>query len=442
MAKQRTIGVECEYKGIGLHTGCVSTVRFKPASEDFGIQFIRVDLPGNPRILANIKNVVGTVRGTTIGIGEVKIHTIEHIMSSLHALKIDNLIIEIDSLEPPVGDGSAFPFVEILKKAGIVEQSKEKKYVTLSRPLEFKKNDSEFIFIPFDDFKISCTISYNHKILGTEFLSLDINENSFENEISKSRTFCFDYEIEYMQKEGLAKGGSLDNAIVIGENRIHNKTPLRYKDEFVRHKILDLIGDLYLLGKEIKGHIVAVKCGHAMNVEFVKSILEEIKKSQNVDQVSSNEKDEGKYLGEFLNVNDIMKIIPHRYPFLLIDKAYLQKEKMSAIGFKNLSINEAFFQGHYPNNPIMPGVLIVEAMAQTSCLIFLSREGLSDKKIPLFMGINEVKFRKPVVPGDQLRLEVNVTRARERGGKLLGKAFVKNNLVAEAEIMFSLVNKN
>ncbi len=440
MAKQRTIFSECEYKGIGLHTGCVSSIKFKPASEDFGIRFVRVDLPNKPEVSATVDNVVGTVRGTTIGIGDVKVHTIEHIMSSLHALKIDNLIIEIDSPEPPVGDGSAFPFVEILKKVGIVEQNKEKSYISLQEPLEFKKNDSEFIFIPSDNFKISCTISYDHKILGTEFLSLDIDENSFENEIAKSRTFCFDYEIEYMQKEGLAKGGSLDNAIVIGENKIHNKKPLIYKDEFVRHKILDLIGDLYLLGKEIKGHIIAVKCGHQMNVEFVKNIAKELQKIKNKTQNSLNEIEH--YPGEFLNVNDIMKIIPHRYPFLLIDKAFLQKGEMSAIGFKNLSINEAFFQGHYPGNPIMPGVLIVEAMAQTSCLIFLSREGLSDKKIPLFMGINEVKFRKPVVPGDQLRLEVKVTRARERGGKLLGKAFVKNNLVAEAEILFSLVNKN
>jgi UDP-3-O-[3-hydroxymyristoyl] N-acetylglucosamine deacetylase / 3-hydroxyacyl-[acyl-carrier-protein] dehydratase len=441
MAKQRTIGKECIYSGIGLHTGSKTTIKFKPAPEDYGVRFVRIDMPNNPEIIANINNVVGVTRGTTLANGEARVHTVEHIMASFHALGIDNVIVEIDANEPPVADGSAFPFVEILKEAGIIEQTKEKEYITIKEPIKFQDKDAELIILPSDEFKISCTISYNHPILETQFLSFTLAEDAFCNEIAPARTFCFDYEIECMQREGLAKGGSLDNAIVIGATKIHNKTNLRFKDEFVRHKILDLIGDLFLLGKPIKGHVIAVKCGHSVNVEFATKILEVLNTSKKENISISNTENVKKYEGKLLNVNDIMAIIPHRHPFLLIDRAILTDETKSAIGFKNLTINEAFFQGHYPGNPIMPGVLIIEAMAQTACLIFLSRSGLSETKIPLFMGINEVKFRKPVVPGDRLRLEVEVTRARERGGKLEGKAYVEDMLVAEAEIMFSLIDK-
>ncbi|MDR0676037.1 MAG: UDP-3-O-acyl-N-acetylglucosamine deacetylase [Elusimicrobiota bacterium] len=441
MAKQQTIARECFFSGIGLHTGNRTTLNFKPAPEDFGIRFIRIDLPNKPEIIANINNVIGVTRGTTIANGNARVHTIEHIMATLNAMGIDNIIIELDNNETPVGDGSAIPFVETLKNAGVICQSKERQYITLENPIKFVKGDTELVILPSDSLEISCTISYEHPILKTQFLHFSLEKDDFIKEIAPARTFCFDYEIEYMKKEGLAKGGNLDNAIVIGEKKVHNKE-LRFCDEFVRHKILDLIGDIYLLGKPIKGHIIAIKCGHAVNIEFAKEIAKNITisvKKNEIKNISNIE--QKKYEGQLLNINDIMNIIPHRYPFLLIDKAILLNDGKSAVGFKNVSINEAFFQGHYPGNPIMPGVLIIEGMAQTSCLIFLSKPGLAATKVPLFMGINEVKFRKSIIPGDMIIFEVEVTRERERGGKLLGKAFVNNNLVAEAEIMFTLVDK-
>lgn len=437
MYKQKTIGREVSYSGIGLHTGNKATITFKPAAEDYGVRFVRVDLEGKPEIEANIKNVIGVTRGTTLANGEAKVHTVEHIMATLYAFGIDNVVIELDNNEPPVADGSAFPFVEILKQAGIIEQVKEKSYLKIEEPIKYKKGDAELLIVPSDSFKISCTISYNHPVLETQYMSFCMQDNDFCNDIAPARTFCFDYEIECLQKEGLAKGGSLENAIVIGEKKIHNKE-LRFSDEFVRHKILDIIGDLYLLGRQIKGHVIAFKCGHSVNVEFAKEIFSHISQVKPAENKAEYKK---VWEGRELNITDIMNIIPHRYPFLLVDKVIITQEAVTAVGFKNVTMNEEFFQGHFPGRPVMPGVLIIEAMAQTSCVLFLSKPELAKTKLALFMGINEVKFRKQVIPGDVLRFEIEVVRARERGGKLLGKAFVEENLVAEAEIMFSLVDK-
>ncbi len=436
MDKQRTIGKEISYSGIGLHTGNITSVNFKPAPANSGIKFVRSDLAGRPEIAANFSNVLGVVRGTSIGVGEVQIHTVEHLMAAICGLGIDNLIIEINANEPPVADGSCRPFIDILEKAGVVEQDAQRNYFVVDSPINYSLNNVELIALPDDKFRISYTIEYNHPLVSVQFASFEITPEIFKKEISSARTYCFDYEIEMLKKKGLGKGGSLDNAIVIGEKNIHNKEALRYPNEFVRHKILDLIGDLYLLGCPLKAHIIAVRSGHGHNINFAKQVSQQINKKSEL----AAKKDASPPIGRMLDIIEIKKVIPHRYPFLLIDKVIITEEEKKAVGYKCVTVNEEFFQGHFPERPIMPGVLIVEAMAQTACVLFLSRPDLKNK-LAYFMGLNETKFRRPVLPGDVLRLEVEVLRARERGGKVQGKAYVDEHLAAESEFMFSLVDK-
>ncbi|MFH1259237.1 MAG: bifunctional UDP-3-O-[3-hydroxymyristoyl] N-acetylglucosamine deacetylase/3-hydroxyacyl-ACP dehydratase [Elusimicrobiota bacterium] len=437
MDKQRTIEKEISYSGIGLHTGNTTTVSFKPAPANSGIKFVRSDLTGRPEIAANFSNVLGVVRGTSIGVGEVQIHTVEHLMAAVCGLGIDNLAIEVNANEPPVADGSSRPFIDILEKAGIIEQDAPRNYFAIESPLKYSVDNVEIIALPDDKFRISYIIEYNHPLVSVEFASFEITPEIFKKEISSARTYCFDYEIEMLKKKGLGKGGSLDNAIVIGEKNIHNKEALRYPNEFVRHKILDLIGDLYLLGCPLKGHIIAVRSGHGHNINFAKQLSRQINKKP---ELAAKKDIAPAPVGRMLDIIEIKKVIPHRYPFLLIDKVIVTEEQKKAVGYKCVTANEEFFQGHFPERPIMPGVLIVEAMAQTACVLFLSRPDLKNK-LAYFMGLNEVKFRRPVVPGDVLRLEVEVLRARERGGKVQGKAYVDEHLAAESEFMFTLVDK-
>jgi len=399
MGLQKTIKRESTYSGIGLHTGNITSVTFKPASPNSGIKFVRSDLPGKPEVEANIKNVISVARGTTLGNGS---------------------------------------FVETLEKVGFQKQNVEKDYFTITEPIKFSNEDVHLVVLPSDEFKVSATIDYKHHILKSQYGTFTITKEIFEKEIAPARTYCFEHEIESLKRRGLARGGSLDNAVVIGQNGIHNKE-LRFPDEFVRHKILDLIGDIYLIGKPLKAHIIAVRCGHAANIALTKKLGELIKRSaaRRTTKTFKQEDFEGKVLG----LEEIQSIIPHRPPFLFVDKIIMSENMIKAVGFKNITINEEYFKGHFPNYPILPGVLIIESMAQTSCVLFLARSDLR-KKLPYFMAIKEVKFRKPVFPGDQLQLEVEVTRARVRGGKIQGRAaYVRNELVAEAEFMFSLVDR-
>ncbi len=437
MDLQRTVKRESTYSGIGLHTGNITSVAFKPAPPNSGIKFVRSDLPGKPGVEANIKNVISVARGTTLGNGSFQIQTVEHIMATLCGLGIDNLIVEVNADEPPVADGSGLPFVETLEKAGLEEQNFEKEYFEITEPVRFSDGDVHLVVLPSDEFKVSTTIDYKHHILKSQYGSFTITKEIFEKEIAPARTYCFEHEIESLKRRGLARGGSLENAVVIGQNGIHNKD-LRFPDEFVRHKILDLMGDVYLIGKPLKVHIIAIRCGHAANIALTRKLGKLSDKSAG-SQASRIFKEE-EFAGKVLGLEEIQSIIPHRPPFLFVDKIIMSENMTKAVGFKNLTINEEYFRGHFPNYPIMPGVLIVESMAQTSCVLFLARSELR-KKLPYFMAIREVKFRKPVFPGDQLQLEVEVTRARVRGGKIQGKAYVRNELVAEAEFMFSLVDR-
>lgn len=446
MAKQTTIEKEFSIEGVGLHTGNKSKMVFKPAEKNTGIHFIRVDLPNKPDIKAdwNSLSTGVAIRGTTIQSGDVQIHTIEHILSACFALEIDNLIIEIDNNEPPIMDGSAKVIAQKIMESGIKELDADKDFYTLKEPVTFISGNTKIVAYPSDKLEIDCTIGYDHPFLSNQQAKFEITRESYLNDIAPARTFCFDFEIEALQSNGLARGGSLDNAIVIGPSGIYNKEPLRFDNEFVRHKILDLIGDISLAGKPIKAKLVAEKPGHKSNVSFIKEFVSKAVIDKGEPKVEVPKKEEQVVSDEkvtVFNSAEIQKIIPHRFPILMIDRVKLiGAGDKKAIGYKCVSGNEPFFQGHFPGQPIMPGVLIVEAMAQTSCVMFLSRPALRNC-LAYFMGIDKVKFRKTVIPGDMLELKVEVIRDSGRKGKVRGEAFVDGKLVTEAEFMFIIVDR-
>lgn len=440
--KQRTIKNSVRYSGIGLHTGNQTTLEFKPALPDTGIRFVRTDLNPPVEIKADVDHVVDTVRGTTIGTDNVIVHTVEHVLAAVAGLGIDNLIIELNANEPPVGDGSSIPFVETLRQAVVIDQDVPKKYFSVDEPIWVTCGGGTYLVIlPDKDFRISYTVDYNHPILKSQYETFNFSDGVFEREIASARTFCFLHEVEMLQKQGLIKGGSLDNAVVIGDDTILNDQ-LRYPTEFVRHKILDLVGDLYLLGQPVKGHLVAVKSGHSANVAFVKRLRQYATERANGKSVSTPQtikpKITSKTLELPLEAQQIQNILPHRYPFLFVDRIIELDDDRIAIGLKNVSINEFFFEGHFPGHPIMPGVLIVEAMAQVAGVLMLHKTE-NHGKLAYLLGIDNAKFRKKVVPGDQLRFKAEIKKIKGKTGKVQGYAYVDDKIVAEAELTFSLV---
>ncbi|MDD5132315.1 MAG: UDP-3-O-acyl-N-acetylglucosamine deacetylase [bacterium] len=445
MEKQKTLKSPVSFSGVGLHTGSTTMITFKPAPANTGIKFIRIDQPNSGEIAADVNNLIDVKRGTNIGIGDVKVHTVEHILSALAGLGIDNAFIEINANEPPVGDGSALPFIETLQKTSIVEQDAPRKYFELKEPVYYVHGDTSIIAMPADDFKVTLTMVYNHPLVKSQHASFTITPETFVKELAPARTFCFDFEIETLKKQGLAKGGSLTNAVVIGEKDIHNE--LRFPDEFVRHKILDLIGDFYLLGQPLKAHIIAVKCGHPSNVAFVQKLRE--LKNRGTAQPAAKEGQKTTKSDRFagldldkplMDINEVQKVLPHRPPFLLVDKILKIEEDKKAIGLKNVTINEDFFRGHFPGHPVMPGVLLVEAMAQVAGVLLLKKSENAGK-LAYFMTIDKVKFRQTVVPGDTIFFEAELLKVKSRTGLVTGKAYVNNSLVAEAEFMFMLVDR-
>lgn len=437
MSKQRTIKEPASFSGIGLHTGSLTTVTFKPAPENSGITFYRVDMEGSPAIPADVDNVVGVARGTTLGIGEAKVHTVEHALSAMAGLGIDNLAIELDAEEIPSGDGSAMPFLTTLVKAGVVEQEAEKQYITLDRPVYYRHGDITLSILPSEEHRVSMTIAYDHVAIGTQYASFTITEDSFVREIAPARTFCFLREVKMLQEKGLIKGGSLESAVVIGDDTILNDD-LRFPDEFVRHKILDLIGDMYLLGRPIKGHIVSVKSGHEKNVLFSKQIKKALSNGHSA-RARELEVAGATTRPPALDVSKIMKILPHRYPFLLVDRilSFVPMERVT--GIKNVTVNEPFFQGHWPETPVMPGVMIVEAMAQVSAVLIFGDNPDPNGKLAFFLGVDKAKFRRTVVPGDQLIIECVMVRCRRNACKVAAKALVDGAVVAEAVMTFGLM---
>jgi len=448
--------------GKGLHTGNPCTMTFKPAPPDHGIRFVRADLNGLPGVIADIDHVVDIARGTTLQDGEARVHTVEHVLAAFAGLQIDNMIVELDNNEPPVGDGSAKPYVDKLLEAGIEDQDKDKFYLEIDTPMSFSEPERgvDLVVTPSDDLRITFMIDYKNPALGTQYTTLVDLEKEFVDEFAPSRTFCFLSEVEMLKDQGLIKGGGLDNAVVIydsdlgqvevdrirrvldlkdkvyvGETGIINDIPLRFYNEPVRHKTLDLLGDLFLIGVPFKGHVLAARSGHKANVTLARKMRELYKTKKMAHKYAYNAN------GPLFDINGILKIMPHRYPFLLIDRILDLEPDRYVIAIKNVSINEPFFQGHFPGHPIMPGVLILEAMAQAGGMLLLNAIDDPQTKVVYFLGIDNARFRRPVIPGDQLRFELKMHSLRRSVCKMSGMAYVDNHLVAQADFMARIMDR-
>ena len=439
MEKQKTIAEEVSFSGIGLHTGSLTAMTFKPGPPDSGVVFYRVDLPERPAIPADIDHVVDVSRGTTIGLNGAKVHTVEHILAAIYGLDLDNVAIELDGPEIPNGDGSSQPFMRVLKGAGKVEQDAARKYIVITEPVYYRSGDVTLSVLPADDLRMTMTIAYDHVAIGTQYASFSVTPQSFEDELSPARTFCFLREVKMLQERGLIKGGSLESAVVIGDEAILNDD-LRFPDEFVRHKMLDLLGDMYLLGRRIKGHVIGVKSGHAKNVMFSK----QIKKAYLNGHAPEGSEAAAAIAraAPALDVNRIMRILPHRFPFLLVDRILTSVPHKSAVGFKNVTVNEPFFQGHWPSAPVMPNVLVIEVMAQVSSVLVITDAPDADKEQPqqaaYLTGIDRAKFHRHVVPGDQIMVEAEMLEASGNTSRIRAVAKIDQEVAAEAELTFGL----
>lgn len=434
--RQTTLAGSASLAGTSLHTGKKVHVTFKPAAANTGYVFRRTDLPDEPTVTVHVDHVKQVERATTVGEGSVKIHTIEHPLSALRGMGIDNAMIEIDSNEPPIADGSAEPYVKLIEKIGKTELEAPKSFFELKSPIHVMgKEGAYLVAMPYDGFKISCT-NANHTGFFTQFKSLEITPETYSKEIARARTFVFYEEVQPLLDKGLIKGGSIENAIVIRDQSVLSKEPLRYDDEFVRHKILDIIGDLALCPVPIKAHILAAKPSHSLNVELARALGKAYR-----NYLATLMPIENIPMGEGgLDINDLTKILPHRYPFLMVDRVLKFEGDTKATGLKNVSVNEPYFQGHFPNHPIMPGVLQIEAMAQVASILLL-RNAENAGKLGYFMSVDKVKFRKPVLPGDTIIIQVELTKTRGKIGKANGQCFVNGEIVSEGELVFAIMDR-
>ncbi len=430
---QCTLGERVSVSGSSLHTGGKVVLTLHPAPAGHGYKFKRTDLPDEPVIEAKIDHVKTVERATTIAEGNAKVHTTEHVLSALTGMGVDNCLIEMDANEPPIGDGSAQPYVELIKSAGIVEQPVPRPYYEVKDPIHVEtKGGSLMTILPDARFRISCT-NVGPDGRFTQYFSTEITPAIYEKEIARARTFVYYDDVKPLMEKGLIKGGSLENAIVIRGDQVLSKEPLRYKDEFVRHKVLDIIGDLSLLGRAIKGHVIAVKPGHGPNTDLCKALAKQWARAMALVPPDVTPKS-----GDVLDVKDVMKLLPHRFPFLMVDRV-VDVADTSCTGVKSVTINEPYFQGHFPGHPVMPGVLQLEAMAQVGSILLLRQPGHAGK-IGYFMSADGIKFRKPVVPGDTLFIEVALLSQRRGVAKAKGRCLVNGEVVSEAEMLFGIVD--
>jgi UDP-3-O-[3-hydroxymyristoyl] N-acetylglucosamine deacetylase/3-hydroxyacyl-[acyl-carrier-protein] dehydratase len=449
--QQQTLRESVSYEGVGLHSGNRVKMTFLPAPPNTGIRFRRLDLEGNPGVEARVENVGDTTRSTTLSKGNIKIQTVEHVMAAFAGCCIDNVTVELDANEPPIADGSARIYCKMIESAGAAPQSEKREPYKVGAPLELHVGDSTMSVFPYDRLKISCT-SADKQGRFTQFISVEISPETWERELSHARTFCFFEEIEFLIKNGLIKGGSLENAVVIRDDAVLTTEPLRYAEEFVRHKVLDILGDLALVGRPVLGHVIAIKPSHTANCELARQLVAQMRRPLIAAQTfapppevsapsSGGEAAQLSDLihqGSSLDVTQIMKILPHRHPFLMVDRVS-RIEGNRITGLKCVSINESFFEGHFPGHPIMPGVLQLEAIAQVAGILTL-RQVENFGKLAYFISAENVKWRKPVRPGDTLVIDVELTKSRGKIGKAKGVCYVNEEVVSEAEITFMLAD--
>ena len=416
MSKRRTIGASATLSGIGLHLGRECLLTFAPARAGTGIVFRRTDLPGRPETPATVARATLSERRTQLGDGEDALHTVEHVLAAVLGAGVDDVVIEMDSAEPPILDGSARPFFDALRSAGVVESGSEAQELRIRECVRVVDGESVYVVYPADHLDVEVSIDFAHPAVGAQSGRWRVTEEAFASELAGARTFGFMHEVEMLRAKGLIKGASTENAVVLDQHGVVGTT-LRWPDEFVRHKTLDVIGDLALAGKRVKARITAVKPSHRGTVTLVRELLAHEHREESV-----------------IEIEDIMKILPHRYPFLLVDRILEIEPLKRIVGIKNVTINEPFFQGHFPGHPIMPGVLIVEAMAQVGGVLLMGTVDDPENRVVYFMSLDNIKFRRPVRPGDQLRFEVEIVQLRGKVCRIKGEAKVDGAVVCEAEM--------
>jgi len=426
---RRSIRHKASVSGTGLHTGAQTEATFLPAPAGQGIVFRRVDLKGKPEVPALLSEVEATERRTAIGKGDTTIHTVEHLLAAVAAHEIDDLIVELSGPEPPILDGSVQPYFEALEQAGPTETGGEPVILSVQAPFTVTEGDASYIVAPAKELRLTVTIEWPHPLIGRQAGTYTVTPQAFARDLAPARTFGFTSEVAGLQAKGLIKGASSANAIVLDDRGLADGGQLRWPDEFVRHKAADILGDLALTGGRVRAHIVATRPSHGGNIALAHALARAARRTGGG--------------APKMDIGRIMDVLPHRYPFLLVDRIIEVEGRQRIVGIKNVTINEPFFQGHFPGHPVMPGVLIIEAMAQVGGMLLLSYfEGQNiDDKVVYFMSLDKVKFRRPVIPGDQIRFELEMLSFRGKTCKMKGEGYVDGQLVVEAEMMASVVDK-